>query len=125
MTAIEAFVDQEWVAEVPSRGEAGVTAVAHDGTRVELRMVPLASFGNLLQHLTGSKEHNVAIREDAVRTGLKVSEYGIEDIATGEVFATARRGRGVQAAGDGVDPAGAAREPGRAEGGPRGHAARS
>jgi DNA polymerase (family X) len=88
VTAIEAFVDQDWVAEVPSRGEAGVTAVAHDGTRVELRMVPVASFGNLLQHLTGSKEHNVAIREDAVRKGLKVSEYGIEDTATGEVFAS-------------------------------------
>ncbi len=76
------------MAEVPSRGEAGVTAVAHDGTRVELRMVPPASFGNLLQHLTGSKEHNVAIRENAVRMGLKVSEYGIEDTATGEIVAT-------------------------------------
>jgi DNA polymerase (family 10) len=51
-------------------------------------MVPPASFGNLLQHLTGSKEHNVAIREAAVRAGLKVSEYGIEDTATGEVVAT-------------------------------------
>ena len=40
-----------------------MTAVAHDGTRVELRMVPPACFGNLLQHLTGSKEHNVALRE--------------------------------------------------------------
>lgn len=89
VTATEAFVDQEWVAEVASRGEAGVTAVAHDGTRVELRMVPPASFGNLLQHLTGSKEHNVAIRENAVRMGLKVSEYGIEDTATGEITATA------------------------------------
>ncbi len=85
VTAAEAFVEQEWVASVSSRGEAGVTAIAHDGTRVELRMVPPASYGNLLQHLTGSKAHNVALRENAVRAGLKVSEYGIEDVASGEV----------------------------------------
>ena len=47
-----------------------------------------ARYGNLLQHLTGSKAHNVALREDAVRRGLKVSEYGIEDVETGEVFQT-------------------------------------
>jgi DNA polymerase (family 10) len=88
VTAIEQFVTQDWVADVQSRGEAGVAAVAHDGTRVELRVVPPATYGNLLQHLTGSKAHNVAIRERAVRAGLKVSEYGIEDTATGEVFAT-------------------------------------
>ncbi len=88
VTAAEAFVEQEWVAQVSSRGDAGVTAVAHDGTRVELRMVTPASYGNLLQHLTGSKAHNVAIREAAVRAGLKVSEYGIEDTETGEVITT-------------------------------------
>ena len=54
---------------MPSRGEAGVTAVAHDGTRVELRMVPPAASATCSQHLTGSKEHNVAIRENAVKMG--------------------------------------------------------
>lgn len=53
-----------------------------------MRMVTPASYGNLLQHLTGSKAHNVAIREAAVRAGLKVSEYGIEDTETGEVITT-------------------------------------
>jgi DNA polymerase (family 10) len=41
-------------------------------------------FGNLLQHLTGSKQHNMALRDMAVRKGLHVSEYGVLDDATGE-----------------------------------------
>ena len=87
LTAAEAFVAQEWVADVASRGDNRIAAVAHDGTIVELRMVPPKVYGNLLQHLTGSKHHNVALREAAVRAGLKVSEYGIEEVESGEVLA--------------------------------------
>jgi DNA polymerase (family X) len=54
-----------------------------------LTWVSPESFGNLLQHFTGSKRHNVELREDAVRRGLSVSEYGVKDVETGEVF-TAR-----------------------------------
>jgi DNA polymerase (family 10) len=50
--------------------------------------VPPESYGNLLQHFTGSKEHNVAMREDAVRRGLSISEYGVTTVETGEVFKT-------------------------------------
>ena len=50
--------------------------------------MPPAAFGNLLQHFTGSKAHNVAMREDAVKRGLKVSEWGVETVETGEVFQT-------------------------------------
>jgi DNA polymerase (family 10) len=56
----------------------------HTGLQVDLRIVAPDQFGNLLQHLTGSKEHNMALREAAVRKGLHVSEYGILDDATGE-----------------------------------------
>ena len=82
----DALAASEWVAEVESRGDAKLTCIAHDGTRVELRMIEPEVFGNLLQHLTGSKHHNVALREAAVRAGLKVSEYGIEQVETGEVL---------------------------------------
>ena len=50
--------------------------VGQDGLRFDLRVVPPESYGNLLQHFTGSKDHNVALREAAVRRGLSVSEYG-------------------------------------------------
>ena len=51
---------------------------------IDLKVVEPDQFGNLLQHFTGSKAHNVALREAAVRKGLHVSEYGILDDATGE-----------------------------------------
>ena len=70
VAAAEAFAAAEWVAEVESRGDSRVAARAHDGTLVELRMVPPGCYGNLLQHLTGSKAHNVALREAAVRRRL-------------------------------------------------------
>ena len=56
----------------------------HTGLRVDLRIVAPDQFGNLLQHFTGSKEHNMALRDFAVRKGLHVSEYGVLDDATGE-----------------------------------------
>src|SRR5436190_435226 len=80
--------EQAILAGLEARGDAKVTCIAHDGTRVELRMVEPSLFGNLLQHLSGSKDHNVALREAAVKAGLKVSEYGIEELATGEVMRT-------------------------------------
>jgi DNA polymerase (family 10) len=82
----ERFTALDWVAIVEARGDTKVTCIAHDGTRVDLRMVEPQVFGNLLQHLTGSKHHNVALREAAVRAGLKVSEYGVEVVETGEVL---------------------------------------
>ncbi len=58
----------------------------HTGLPVDLRVVSPDSFGNLLQHFTGSAAHNVALREAAVRRGLHVSEYGILDDETGETL---------------------------------------
>ena len=52
--------------------------------RSTCKIVAPDQFGNLLQHFTGSKEHNMALRDAAVRKGLHVSEYGVLDDATGE-----------------------------------------
>ena len=65
-------------------GEAGVRLRTHTGIKVDLRIVAPDQFGNLMQHFTGSKQHNVALREAAVRRGLHVSEYGVKDDSTGE-----------------------------------------
>ena len=65
-------------------GQNAARARTHTGMPVDLRVVEPDQFGNLLQHFTGSKLHNVALREAAVRKGLHVSEYGILDDATGE-----------------------------------------
>jgi len=63
----------------------GVHAQTHNGISVDLRIVPPANFGNLLQHFTGSKAHNVQLREEAVARGLSVSEHGIAETESGEV----------------------------------------
>src|SRR5439155_299223 len=80
------FTKLRWVAEVAAKGETKATVVGNDGLRFDLRVVPPESYGNLLQHFTGSKEHNVALREDAVRRGLSISEYGVATVESGEVF---------------------------------------
>jgi DNA polymerase (family 10) len=64
-------------------GENAVRLRTHSGLRVDVRIVEPDQFGNLLQHLTGSKEHNMALRDYAVRRGLHISEYGLLDDSTG------------------------------------------
>jgi DNA polymerase (family 10) len=83
---IEHFTQLPWVDEVVAKGRTKATVVASDGLRFDLRVVPPDSYGNLLHHFTGSKQHNVALREEAVRRHLSISEYGIQDTETGEVF---------------------------------------
>jgi DNA polymerase (family X) len=73
------------IAAAGTPGANGIRAQTHNGVSVDLRIVPPAAFGNLLQHFTGSQAHNVQLREDAVARGLSVSEHGIADAASGDV----------------------------------------
>jgi len=82
---IVAFCEGEWVAEVVARGDTKATVVGHQGLRFDLRVVPPECYGNVLQHFTGSKDHNVALREEAQRHGLSISEYGVTTVETDEV----------------------------------------
>ncbi len=84
-----AFTRLPLVAEIVAHGDTKATVISHDGLRFDLRVVPPECFGNLLQHFTGSKEHNVAMREEAQRRGLSISEYGVTTVETGAVV-TAR-----------------------------------
>jgi DNA polymerase (family 10) len=79
----QALASLEQIESVSSSKDAGVRGVTHSGVPVELRIAAPPQRGNLLQHLTGSGAHNAALREDAVRRGLHVSEYGILDDASG------------------------------------------
>jgi DNA polymerase (family X) len=73
------------VSAAGTAGPNGVRAQTHNGISVDLRIVPPAAFGNLLQHFTGSQAHNVQLREEAVARGLSVSEHGITETESGEV----------------------------------------
>jgi DNA polymerase (family 10) len=72
------------VAAASGVGSAGARLTTYTGMKVDLRIVAPEQFGNLLQHFTGSKQHNEALRRAAVRRGLHVSEYGVLDDADGE-----------------------------------------
>jgi DNA polymerase (family 10) len=81
---VDYFTSLKWVVDVAAKGPTKATVVSHDGLRFDLRVVPPESYGNLLQHFTGSKNHNVALREAAVRKGLSVSEYSVTEVESGE-----------------------------------------
>jgi DNA polymerase (family X) len=81
---IDYFTKLKWVIAVEAKGSTKATVLSNEGLRFDLRVVPPESYGNLLQHFTGSKDHNVALRERAVKDGLSVSEYSITVVETGE-----------------------------------------
>jgi DNA polymerase (family 10) len=82
----QALAELEIVESVGATGTVGARVTTHSGMKIDLKVVEPDQFGNVLQHFTGSKAHNVALREAAVRRGLHVSEYGILDDATGETL---------------------------------------
>ena len=81
----QAFTEMELLGSVGASSDAGARGLTHNGLRIDFRVVEPDQYGNVLQHLTGSKQHNVELREYAVRRGLHVSEYGIEEDESGEV----------------------------------------
>ena len=82
-SVIEAFITLPQVTEILAKGGTKASIVTTRELQVDLRVVEHDAFGSLLQHFTGSKQHNVALRERAHRQGLKLSEYGITDVRSG------------------------------------------
>ncbi len=84
--AVEAFLDWAGTARDTDDGsfiEAGdaKAGVRVEGVRVDLRVVPPGEFGAALQYFTGSKDHNVHLRNLAIERGLKINEYGVFDVS--------------------------------------------
>src|SRR5712692_1587867 len=76
--ALERFAKFPKVREVLARGENKTSAkVGHEGVQVDVRVLDQSSFGSALQYFTGSKDHNVALRNRAIKMGFKLSEYGL------------------------------------------------
>jgi DNA polymerase (family 10) len=81
LASLAAALPQVEAASTP--GPNAVRIRTHSAISVDVRIVEPDQFGNVLQHLTGSKQHNMALRDFAVRRGLHVSEYGVLDDSTG------------------------------------------
>ncbi|WP_298682662.1 helix-hairpin-helix domain-containing protein, partial [uncultured Methanomethylovorans sp.] len=82
--AIEAFTRMDNVQEVLEKGNTKGSVIYQGNIQVDLRIVKDDAFGSLLQHFTGSKDHNVKLRKIALAKGLHLSEYGSKDAETGE-----------------------------------------
>jgi DNA polymerase (family 10) len=82
----EYFVRWERAQAVLAEGPTKASIWLESGLQIDLRVLPDHLYGNLLQHFTGSREHNIQFREHAVRKGLRVSENGILNLETGDVF---------------------------------------
>ncbi len=77
------------VVEVIAHGDTKASVRHQDGLQVDLRVVEPDAFGAALQYFTGSKDHNVRLRELAKRRGLTISEYGVFEERTGRRVAGA------------------------------------
>jgi len=86
---MRAFVTLPQVAEVLERGTTKGSIRHQEGIQVDLRVVDPACFGAALLYFTGSKQHNIHIRDIGVKKGLKISEYGVFRASTGRRLVSA------------------------------------
>ena len=84
---MEAFAGYDVVDRVIARGDTKTSILTKHGLQVDLRVVPLEAWGAAMIYFTGSKAHNIRIREMAVRKGLKLNEYGLFEAASGDLLA--------------------------------------
>lgn len=81
---MRAFTELPYVTEVIAHGEKKTSVRTDRGLQVDLRVVPPDSWGAAMIYFTGSKAHNIRIRERAVHQKLKLSEYGLFDAESGK-----------------------------------------
>jgi DNA polymerase (family X) len=86
-TVMKAFDDLEMVGRTLARGDTKMSVITLKGLQVDLRVVPYDAWGAAMIYFTGSKAHNIKIREMAVKKGWKLSEYGLFSTKTNKRIA--------------------------------------
>lgn len=76
--AVKSFTSIPLIKQVLAAGENKAAAIDRSGIRVDLEILPRERYGSLIQHLTGSKEHNVSLRTFANSIGKSLSEHGVK-----------------------------------------------
>ena len=71
------FVSLPNIVKIWGKGATKSSVRVKEGFDIDLRVVPLKSYGAALQYFTGNKEHNIVLRKIAIEKGLKLSEYGL------------------------------------------------
>ncbi len=82
---ISHFVEYPKKLSVDNKGENKASIVIFPGIRVDLRVQGADSYGSMLQYFTGSKRHNIMLREYALKKGLSLSEWGIKNMKSGKI----------------------------------------
>ncbi len=77
LKVMDCFVFLPDVEQVILKGSTKSSVILREGTAIDLRVVPPESYGAALQYFTGSKEHNIELRNVAIKNGYKLSEYGL------------------------------------------------
>jgi DNA polymerase (family 10) len=85
---MDALVAMNLVERVLGRGEAKTSVVTHRGTQVDLRVVAAHQLGAALLYFTGSKGHNIKLRQRALARGLTLNEYALSEVDGGRVVAS-------------------------------------
>lgn len=83
---IEWFTKFPKAVKVENAGETKASIIVHPDVRVDLRLIEEERFGSMLQYFTGSKAHNIKLREYALKLGYSLSEYGIKRLSDGKMF---------------------------------------
>lgn len=81
---IERIVNFPGVLDVLARGENKVSLKLRSGMQVDVRILPPDSYGAAMQYFTGSKTHNVALRQRALKMGFTLNEYGLTKLESNE-----------------------------------------
>jgi DNA polymerase (family 10) len=74
---IEYFVTQPGIVKVLAKGDTKASVILEGGIQADLRVVSDAEFPFALAYFTGSKEHNIVMRQRAIQRGLRLNEYGL------------------------------------------------
>jgi DNA polymerase (family 10) len=80
---MDVFTSLPIVSQVLGHGPTKSTIITDNGLQVDLRIVEDKYFGSLIQHFTGSRDHNIELREYALQRGKSLNEYGISEVKTG------------------------------------------
>jgi DNA polymerase (family X) len=88
---VDALATHGLSAETRRGGDVAASVLTHSGLKVDLRIGTQETFGDLLQHFTGSAEHNVELRERALTRGYSVSEHGITEQPAADAKRSSRR----------------------------------
>jgi len=79
---LDHFVAYPRLERIIEKGEVSASILTSGGIQIDILIQPVESFGSLLQHFTGSKNHNVHLRDYALKKKLSLSEYGIKNLKT-------------------------------------------